>query len=106
MSLVMRLLPDNPVLTKEMRVRMRGARAYWILFGYLGFLSLVLLFSYYALAEQSVDTSGGGASVVAELAARYSSICWSRRCFSCCSSRPPSRAARSRSRTSSARWTC
>ena len=58
MSLVTRLLPDNPVLTKELRVRMRGARAYWILFGYLGFLSLVLLFQYGSWIS-NVQTSGG-----------------------------------------------
>ena len=45
MSLIAKLFPENPVLTKEMRVRMRGARAYWILLGYLGFLTTVLLFT-------------------------------------------------------------
>lgn len=59
MSLVTRLMPDNPVLTKELRVRMRGARAYWILFGYLGFLSLVLLFQYGSWIS-NVSRSGGG----------------------------------------------
>ena len=48
MSVISRLLPDNPVLTKELRVRMRGARSHWILFGYLGFLSLVMLLSYWS----------------------------------------------------------
>src|SRR5262249_23166319 len=61
MSLLTRVIPDNPVLTKEMRVRMRGARAYWILLGYLGFLSLVLLLNY-ASWLQSVQYRGGGAS--------------------------------------------
>ena len=63
MSLIARLLPDNPVLTKELRVRMRGARAYWILFGYLGFLALVLLFQYAAFLD-SVRSTGSGASDV------------------------------------------
>ena len=37
---------DNPVITKELRGRMRGARTYWLLFGYLLLLSLILFFSY------------------------------------------------------------
>ncbi len=61
MSLVMRLLPDNPVLTKELRVRMRGARAYWVMFGYLAFLSLVLLFTYIPWWNNVVNSGGGGA---------------------------------------------
>ena len=61
MSLVIRLMPDNPVLIKELRVRMRGARAYWILFGYLGFLSGVLLAAYQVWLMQ-VSAAGGGAS--------------------------------------------
>lgn len=40
--------PDNPVVTKELRSRMRGSRAYWLLFGYLVLLSLILFFSYLA----------------------------------------------------------
>src|SRR5438874_2575388 len=70
MSLVMRLLPDNPVLTKEMRVRMRGARAYWILLGYLGFLSLVLFFTYMNWWN-SVRESGGGASRSAQVGMQF-----------------------------------
>ncbi len=37
---------DNPVVTKEFRGRMRGARAYWLLFGYLLLLSLTLFVAY------------------------------------------------------------
>jgi ABC-type transport system involved in multi-copper enzyme maturation permease subunit len=66
MSLIARLLPDNPVLTKEMRVRMRGSRAYWILFGYLGFLSVLLWFQYYGWMNQ-VHANGSGASEAARL---------------------------------------
>ena len=66
MSLIARWLPDNPVLTKEMRVRMRGARAYWILFGYLGFLSVLLWFQYYGWLNQ-VHSNGSGASEAARL---------------------------------------
>ena len=39
---------ENPVITKELRGRMRGARTYWLLFGYLLLLSLILFFSYLA----------------------------------------------------------
>jgi ABC-2 type transport system permease protein len=66
MSVIARLLPDNPVLTKEMRVRMRGARAYWILFGYLGFLSVLLWFQYFGWLNQ-VHNNGSGASEAARL---------------------------------------
>jgi ABC-2 type transport system permease protein len=66
MSLIARWLPDNPVLTKEMRVRMRGARAYWILFGYLGFLSVLLWFQYFGWLNQ-VHNNGSGASEAARL---------------------------------------
>ncbi len=37
---------DNPVLVKEMRTRMRGARAYWLIFGHVMLLSVILLISY------------------------------------------------------------
>ena len=63
MALILRLLPDNPVLTKELRVRMRGARAYWILLGYLGFLSLVMLTQYWAWII-NVRQNGGGSQLV------------------------------------------
>jgi ABC-type transport system involved in multi-copper enzyme maturation permease subunit len=66
MSVIARLLPDNPVLTKELRVRMRGSRAYWILFGYLAFLSAVLLIQYAAFLS-SVQNAGTGASEVARV---------------------------------------
>jgi len=66
MSVITRFLPDNPVLTKELRVRMRGARAYWIIFGYLTFLALVLIVQYAAWLS-SVKYSGGGASNAAQL---------------------------------------
>ena len=58
MSMITRILPDNPVLTKELRVRMRGARAYWIIFGYLSFLALVLLVQYAAWLSR-VQFNGG-----------------------------------------------
>lgn len=66
MSVIARLLPDNPVLTKEMRIRMRGARAYWILFGYLGFLSVLLWFQYRGWLN-TVHATGSGASESARL---------------------------------------
>lgn len=61
MSFLLQLLPDNPVLTQELRSRMRGARAYWILFIFLSFLALVLVCSYSAW-HSSVASSGSGAS--------------------------------------------
>ena len=64
MSLRERLTPDNPVLTKEMRIRMRGTRAYWIMLGYLGFLSLVMLGMYAGWLNQNHSY---GASSVAQL---------------------------------------
>lgn len=64
MTVIARLLPENPVLTKEMRVRMRGARGYWILFGYLGFLSAVLLFMYAAFLD-SAQRYGGHSEIAA-----------------------------------------
>ena len=38
---------DNPVIAKELRGRMRGPRAYWMLLGYLLLLSIAMLLSYY-----------------------------------------------------------
>lgn len=61
MSVLTRLFPENPVLIKELRVRMRGARAYWILLGYLGFLSIILLFTYYNW-QSDVSVTKAGAS--------------------------------------------
>ncbi|HLK55165.1 MAG TPA: ABC transporter permease subunit [Chthonomonadaceae bacterium] len=65
MSLIARLMPDNPVLTKEMRVRMRGAKAYWLLLGYLGFLALLLLFQYFNFYN-TISTTGVGGSEAAQ----------------------------------------
>ncbi|MES2462852.1 MAG: ABC transporter permease subunit [Armatimonadota bacterium] len=39
-------LSENPVLTKELRTRMRGTRAYWIILAYVGLPSLVVLITY------------------------------------------------------------
>jgi len=52
---------DNPVVTKELRGRMRGARTYWLLFGYLLLLSLILFFSYlgwWNSHSNAMDTGG------------------------------------------------
>ncbi|HLI48309.1 MAG TPA: ABC transporter permease [Chthonomonas sp.] len=46
---VLAALTDQPLLVREMRTRMRGTRAYWILFGYLLILVLFVLFTYWAL---------------------------------------------------------
>lgn len=55
---------DNPVITKELRGRMRGARTYWLLFGYLLLLSLILFFSYlgwWNSHSNSMDIGGSSA---------------------------------------------
>ena len=64
MALRERFMLENPVLTKELRVRMRGSRAYWIMLGYLGFLSLVVLGMYAGWLNQNHSY---GASSVADL---------------------------------------
>jgi ABC-type transport system involved in multi-copper enzyme maturation permease subunit len=46
MSALIAMWRDNPVMVKELRVRMRGARAYWIITGYLVFLSFILFVRY------------------------------------------------------------
>src|SRR5713226_3311139 len=50
---------DNPVLLKEIRTRMRGARAYWVLLVYVLLLTLVVGFTYMNWYTQ---TSTGGIS--------------------------------------------
>ncbi len=57
------LILDNPVVTKELRGRMRGSRTPWLLFGYLLLLSLILFFSYlgwWNSNAQTVQNGGGG----------------------------------------------
>ncbi len=57
-------LLDNPVVTKELRGRMRGTRTYWLLFGYLLVLSLVLFFSYLGWSAQhssNIEVAGSAA---------------------------------------------
>jgi ABC-type transport system involved in multi-copper enzyme maturation permease subunit len=50
---------DNPVLVKEFRTRMRGARAYWVLLVYVLLLTLVVASTY---LTWYVQTSTGGVS--------------------------------------------
>lgn len=56
------LILDNPVVTKELRGRMRGSRTPWLLFGYLLLLSLILFFSYLGWWNSNAQTlqNGGG----------------------------------------------
>src|SRR5262249_6050466 len=61
MSVLARFWSENPVLTKELRVRMRGTRAYWILTGYLAFLSFIL-FVQYTSWWNTAQSAGGGFS--------------------------------------------
>ncbi len=54
---------ENPVLVKEMRTRMRGARAFWLLFGHLILLSVVLFTAYvnwYLQNKQGYQPVWGG----------------------------------------------
>lgn len=54
---------DNPILTKELRTRMRGARAFWILFVYLFLLSVILFVTYLSWWQgQRGDLSGQNAA--------------------------------------------
>lgn len=46
---------ENPVLVKELRTRMRGAKAYWVLFMYLALVSLVYLGVYAAWAASAAS---------------------------------------------------
>ncbi|BDI30888.1 hypothetical protein CCAX7_29390 [Capsulimonas corticalis] len=52
---------DNPVIAKELRGRMRGPRAYWMLFGYLSLLSVSTLLSYYAWWRSHASELANGA---------------------------------------------
>src|ERR1043165_4794309 len=70
MSVLTRMLPDNPVLTKELSVRMRGSRAYWILTGYLAFLSFIL-FMQYSMWWNQTQSSGGGVSAGAKIGQQF-----------------------------------
>src|SRR6516162_4724203 len=56
-STVRELTWDNPVLVKEFRTRMRGARAYWVLLVYVLLLTVVVGFMY--LNWYSQTTAGG-----------------------------------------------
>src|SRR5438105_4914026 len=58
-STVRELTWDNPVLVKEFRTRMRGARAYWVLLVYVLLLTLVVGFMYLNWYAQ---TTVGGVS--------------------------------------------
>ena len=50
---------ENPILIRELRGRMRGARAFWVLFAYLGILS-VILFAVYLTWWRNNNTMGAG----------------------------------------------
>ena len=52
---------DNPVVTKELRGRMRGARTYWLLFGYLFLLSLLFFFFYLGWWSSNSNAMQNGA---------------------------------------------
>lgn len=52
------LMFENPILTKELRTRMRGAKAFWILLTYLGLLSVILGGTYFAWWRNQNDNLG------------------------------------------------
>src|SRR5947209_20244985 len=70
MSVITRIWSDNPVLTKELRVRMRGTRAYWILTGYLAFLSF-MLFVQYTSWWNTAQARGGGFSLSSKIGQQF-----------------------------------
>ena len=61
---------DNPVVTKELRGRMRGARTYWLLFGYLFLLSLLFFFWYLGWWSSHANTMQNGAASASFTAGR------------------------------------
>lgn len=50
---------EQPLLVREMRSRMRGTRAYWILFTYLLVLALFVLFTYLSLVTVLTHSNNG-----------------------------------------------
>ncbi len=63
-----RLTLENPILTREIRTRMRGARAFWILFGYVAILSIILFIFYFSWWNSIRGSlSGGGMSGAASV---------------------------------------
>jgi ABC-type transport system involved in multi-copper enzyme maturation permease subunit len=65
---IQRATLDNPILVKEFRTRMRGARAYWILLGYTLMIATILGFTYYT--QQLHATENGQNMLTAAQAAR------------------------------------
>lgn len=53
MSNLLTTWKNNPIIVNELRSRMRGARAYWILAGYLFLLSALALIIYMVIYEQT-----------------------------------------------------
>ena len=60
----------NPVVTKELRGRMRGARTYWLLFGYLFLLSLLFFFWYLGWWSSHSNAMQNGAASASFTAGR------------------------------------
>lgn len=55
---------DNPVVAKELRTRMRGRKGFMVMGGYVLFLGIVLLISYYTMWIISARNLGGMQSLV------------------------------------------
>jgi ABC-type transport system involved in multi-copper enzyme maturation permease subunit len=67
----LRAIPQNPVLTRELRVRMRGNRAIWTIAGYLGIIGLVLVIAWsVSVSRMLQDAANSAAPVVTANAGR------------------------------------
>ncbi len=55
---------DNPVVTRELRTRMRGRKGFMVMGGYVLFLGIVLLISYYTMWIISARNLGGMQTLV------------------------------------------
>jgi ABC-2 type transport system permease protein len=53
---------ENPVLVKEFRTRMRGTRAYWILFAYTLLIASILAFVYHLFFSSLAGDGYGSAA--------------------------------------------
>lgn len=68
---------DNPVVAKELRTRMRGRKGFLVMGGYVLFLGVVLLISYYAMWIASATGYSGQSLVNARLGQKlFMSLNW------------------------------
>jgi ABC-type transport system involved in multi-copper enzyme maturation permease subunit len=68
---------DNPVVAKELRTRMRGRKGFMVMGGYVLFLGIVLLISYYAMWIATATGYSGQSLVNARLGLKlFMSLNW------------------------------